>query len=144
MEHYKQVGVWIDHSKAHLIGFNSGKVKLLETVESPFESVKRVEGEGRDLGRFSPNPEHASNNEYKKHHIIQNELNEYMRTMEQKLASFEDILLFGPGTMKERMKNRLKERKAFEGKWLSVEPSDKLTENQLLAFVREFYKKESV
>ncbi len=42
------------------------------------------------------------------------------------------------------MKNRLREKKAFEGKWLSVERSDKLTENQLLAFVREFYKRESV
>lgn len=144
MEHYKQVGVWIDHSKAHLIGFKSGQVRLLETVESPFESVKRVEGEGSDLSRFSPNPEHSSNNEHKKHHIAQNEINEYLRMMEQKLAGFEDILLFGPGTMKERVKNRLREKKAFDGKWLSVEPSDKLTENQLLAFVREFYKKESV
>jgi len=144
MEHYKQVGVWIDHSKAHLIGFKGGQVRLLETVESPFERVKRVEEEGRDMSRFSPDPEHASNNEYKKHHIVQNEINEYLRMMEQKLVSFEDILLFGPGTMKERMKNRLREKKAFEGKWLSVERSDKLTENQLLAFVREFYKRESV
>lgn len=142
MEHYKQVGVWIDHSKAHLIGFKGGQVRLLETVESPFERVKRVDGV--DMSRFSPDPEHASNNEYKKHHIVQNEINEYLRMMEQKLISFEDILLFGPGTMKERMKNRLREKKAFEGKWLSVERSDKLTENQLLAFVREFYKRESV
>ncbi|MCU0401173.1 MAG: hypothetical protein MUE75_09230 [Algoriphagus sp.] len=94
MEHYKQVGVWIDHAKAHLIGFKSGQVRLLETVESPFESVKRVEGEGREMSRFSPNPEHASNNEYKKHHIVQNEINEYLRMMEQKLVNYEDILLF--------------------------------------------------
>ena len=144
MEHYKQVGVWIDHSKAHLIGFKSGQARLLETVDSPFESVKRIEGEGRDMARFSPNPEHYSNNEYKKHHIAQHEINEYLRMMEEKLVNFEDILLFGPGTMKERMKNRLREKKAFDGKWLSVEPSDKLTENQLLAYVRNFYTKEGV
>lgn len=144
MEHYKQVGVWIDHSKAHLIGFKSGQARLLETVESPYESVRRIEGEGNDMTRFSSSPEYSSNNEYKKHQIVQNEINEYMRIMEQKLASFEDILLFGPGTMKERMKNRLREKKAFEGKWLSVEHSNKLTENQLVAFVREFYKTEGV
>lgn len=144
MEHYKQVGVWIDHSKAHLIGFKSGQARLLETVESPYESVRRVEGEGNNMTRFSSSPEYSSNNEYKKHQIVQNEINEYMRIMEQKLVSFEDILLFGPGTMKERMKNRLREKKAFEGKWLSVEDSDKLTDNQLVAFVREFYKKEGV
>ena len=144
MEHYKQVGVWIDHSKAHLIGFKSGQARLLETVDSPYEAMKRVDGEGKDGTRFSPNPDYSSNNEYKKHHIVQNEINEYLRMMEEKLVNFEDILLFGPGTMKERMKNRLREKKAFDGKWLSVEPSDKLTENQLLAFVREFYKRESV
>jgi hypothetical protein len=144
MQNYKQVGVWIDHSKAHLIGFKSGQAKLLETVDSPYESIKRIEGEGKDMTRFSPNPEHSSNNEHKKHNTTQNEINEYLRMMEQKLQPFEDILLFGPGTMKEKMKNRLREKKAFEGKWLSVEPSDKLTENQLLAFVREFYTNESV
>lgn len=144
MENYKQVGVWIDHSKAHLIGFKSGQVKLLETVDSPYESIKRIEGEGKDTTRFSPNTEHASNNEYRKNNTAQNEINEYLRLMEQKLQPFEDILLFGPGTMKDKLKNKMKENKAFDGKWMSVENSDKHTDNQLLAFVREFFKKESV
>ena len=144
MENYKQIGVWIDHSKAHLIGFKSGQAKLLETVDSPYESINRIDGEGKDMTRFSPNPEHASNNEHKKHNTTQNEINEYLRMMEHRLQPFEDILLFGPGTMKEKLKNRLKENKSFDGKWLSVESSDKLTDNQLLAFVRDFYKKESV
>jgi len=47
--------------------------------------------------------------------------------------------LFGPGTAKEQLRNRLRDNKSFGGKWLSVQPSDKLTDNQLLAFVREFY-----
>jgi hypothetical protein len=67
MENYKQIGVWIDHTKAHLIGFKSGQAKLLETVDSPHESIKRIDGEGKDMTRFSPNPEHTSNNEYKRH-----------------------------------------------------------------------------
>lgn len=144
MQNYKQVGVWIDHSKAHVIGFNQGQAQLLETIDSPYENMRRIEGEKKDLTRFSPNPDHGSNNEHKKHNTTQNELNEYLRMMEQKLQSFDDILLFGPGTMKEKMKNRLREKKAFEGKWLSIASSDKLTENQLLAFVRDFYKQEGV
>lgn len=144
MEKYKQIGVWIDHAKAHLIGFKSGQAKLLETVDSPHESIKRIDGEGKDMTRFSPNPEHTSNNEHKKHNTTQNEINEYLRIMEEKLHRFEDILLFGPGTMKEKLKNRMKENKSFDGKWLSVESSDKLTDKQLLAFVREFYLKEGV
>jgi hypothetical protein len=137
----KQVGVWIDHAKAHVIGFKNGDVTWIETVESPYESIKREDGEVKDMTRFSPNPEHASNNEYKKHNTAQNEMNEYFRMMEIKLNGYDDILLFGPGTMKEKMRNRLRGNKAFHGKWLSVESSDKLTDNQLLAFVRDFYKK---
>jgi hypothetical protein len=136
---FKQVGVWIDHSKAHFVGFNDGNTVLIETLESPFESMKREVGEGSDKTRFSSSNEHSSNNEHKKHNISQKELNEYFKMMETKLHSFDDILLFGPGVAKEQMRNRLRENKSFDGKWLSVQTSDKLTEKQLLAFVRDFY-----
>ncbi len=136
---YKQVGVWIDHSKAHLVGYNNGKVEVIETIESPYESIKRIEGEVNDMTRFSPNPEHTSNNEHKKNNITQNEHNEYFKLMEAKLHAFDDIFLFGPGTAKEKMRNRLRENKSFNGKWFAVQSSDKMTDNQLLAFVREFY-----
>jgi hypothetical protein len=137
---FKQVGVWMDHSKAHFVGFNNGDTALIETLDSPYESIKREDGEGSDKTRFTSNNEHTSNNEYRKHQITQNELNEYLKMMEGKLSRFEDILLFGPGIAKEQMRNRLRENKSFDGKWLAVQSCDKLTENQLLAFVRDFYK----
>ncbi|WP_373497044.1 hypothetical protein [Aquiflexum sp.] len=137
---FKHVGVWIDHSKAQLIGYNEGNVEIIETIDSPYESIKRIDGEVNDMTRFSPNPEHASNNEHKKNNITQNELNEYFKMMEGKLNRFDDILLFGPGTAKEQLRNRLKENKSYNGKWLSVQSSNKLTDNQLLAYVRDFYK----
>lgn len=144
MRNFKQIGVWIDHSKAHLIGFKQGQAQLLETVDSPYESFKRVGSDDKEMMRFSPDSEHVFNNEQKKHHTTQNEINEYIRLMEQKLLSFDDILLFGPGTMKEKVKNKLKENKSFAGKWFSVASCDKLTDNQLLAFVRNFYNKEGL
>jgi hypothetical protein len=137
---FKQVGVWIDHSKAQLIGYHNGNAEIIETIESPYESIRRVEGEANDMTRFSPNPEHTSNNEHKKNNISQNELNEYFKLMEGKLHRFDDILLFGPGTAKEQLRNRLRENKSYNGKWFSVQSSNKLTDNQLLAYVRDFYK----
>ncbi|TVP51913.1 MAG: hypothetical protein EA341_04185 [Mongoliibacter sp.] len=139
----KQIGLWIDHNKAMLIGYEDGNATLLETVESPVEAMKRQEGEGNDSTRFTTNNNHTSNNEHRKHNISQNELKEYFKILEAKLQPFEDILIFGPGTAKEQIRNRLREIKSFDNKWLSVQKSDKLTENQLLAFVRDFYKNES-
>lgn len=137
--HARQVGLWMDQSKAQLVEFNNGAAVIVENIDSPIENLKRIDGEGKDTTRFSPNNEHISNNEHKKHNIAQKELNEYFRILETKLAAYDDILIFGPGVVKEQFRNKLRENKGFSDKWLSVQTSDKLTENQLLAFVRDFY-----
>lgn len=138
--HAKQVGLWMDQSKAQVVEYSNGTAVLVENIDSPVESIKRIEGEVKDTTRFTSNTEHTSNNEHKKHNIAQKELNEYFRILENKLAAYDDILIFGPGIVKEQFRNRLRENKGFSEKWLSVQTSDKLTENQLLAFVRDFYK----
>jgi hypothetical protein len=139
-KNFKSVGIWLDQSKAHFIGFEEGEATFIETLISPHERIKREEGEENDTSRFSPNPSHLSNNEYRKNNITQNELNEYYKMLEDKIGKFDDVLLFGPGTAKDQFKNRLGENKAFSKKWVSVQNADKMTDNQLLAFVREFYK----
>ena|SRR5690606_17390565 len=136
----KQIGIWLDHSKAHIIGHHDGSAFIIESVDSPFERFKREDGEVSDKTRFSPNPEHASNNEFRKHNIAQNELNEYFKILEDKLTDYDEILLFGPTTAKEQLMNRLSESKSFKSKTISIQSSDKMSENQLLAFVREFFK----
>jgi hypothetical protein len=140
----KQVGVWMDYSKSMIIGYNSGSAILIEEIDSPYERIKREDGEVKDSTWFSPNPEHASNNEHKKNNITQNEINEYFKMMEAKLSGYDEILIFGPGKAKEQFSNRIKDLKAYSGKWLSVQNADKLTPNQLLAFVRDFFKKAEV
>jgi len=136
----KQIGVWMDHSKAHFVGYKEGKAFLIESVDSPYERIKREDGEVADKARFGSEPFMTSNNENKKHNITQNEINEYFKILEGKLKNYEDILLFGPSTAKDQLINRLSGNKSFDGKWVSVQSSDKLSENQLLAFVREFFK----
>lgn len=138
--HVRQVGLWMDNSKAQVVEFKNGEAVLVENIDSAIESLKRIDGEGKDTTRFTPNNEHTSNNEHKKHNIAQKELNEYFRILENKLAEYDDILIFGPGVAKEQFRNRLRDNKGFSDKWLSVQTSDKLTENQLLAYVRDFYK----
>ncbi len=135
----KQVGIWVDKFKAQFIEYSDSQAKLIETVESPLESRRRIDGEGNDKTRFSPNKEHISNNEYRKNNITQNELNDFFKTLEDKVKTYDDILLFGPGKVKEQFRNRLKDHKLFKDKWLAIESSDQLTEKQLLAFVRTFF-----
>lgn len=137
---FKSVGIWLDQSKAHFIGYDEGEAIFIESLISPHERIKREEGEVNDTARFSPNPSVLSTNEYRKNNIAQNELNEYFKMLEEKISKFDDIFLFGPGTAKDQFKNRLADNKAFSKKWVSVQNADKMTDNQLLAFVRDFYK----
>lgn len=135
-----QIGVWLNHSQAHFIGYKAESAFFIETIDSRYERVIREEGEGNDKTRFSTDSERGSNNEKRKHNIVQNELDEYFEILEDKLESFKEILLFGPGTAKEELFNRLSENKVFKGKDIAVKSSDKLTENQMLSYVLDFFK----
>jgi hypothetical protein len=136
----KQTGLWLSHSQAHFIGYKADSAFFIETIDSPYESIVRMEGEGNDKTRFSANSERGSNNEKRKHNIVQNELDEYFNLLESKLEASNEILLFGPGTAKEELFNRLSDNKIFRGKDIAVKSSDKLTENQMLSYVLDFFK----
>lgn len=136
---FKQVGVWVDYGRAIVVGYEKGQVHELENILSPVETHKREQGEGNDTTRFTPHTDHVSNNEYRKNNIAQNEVNEYLKLLENKLQPYNELLIFGPGTAKEQLRNRLKQNKSYDGKWLQVQNSDKMTPNQLLAYVRDFY-----
>lgn len=136
----KQIGLWLNHSQAHFIGYKAESAFFIETIDSPYESIIREEGEGNHKTRFSPNSERGSNNEKRKHNIVQNKQDEFYKTLESELESYQEILLFGPGTAKDELFNRLSENKVFKGKDIAVKSSDKLTENQMLSYVLDFFK----
>lgn len=136
----KQIGVWLNHFQAHFIGYKAESAFFIETIDSKYENVIREEGEGNDKTRFSSLSELGSTKEKRKHNIIQNELDEYYNILESKLENYQEILLFGPGTAKEELFNRLSDKKSFEGKTIIVKSSDKLTENQMLSYVLDFFK----
>jgi hypothetical protein len=137
---YKRIAVWMDHSKAYIIGYRKGVARLIETVDSPFERIKRQEGEGSDHTRFGSDPSYSSINENRKNNISKNELDEYFKILENKLTGYEELLILGPGTAKAQFKNRLTKSKSFSVNRLSLKDCDRLTGNQLLAYIQEFYK----
>jgi stalled ribosome rescue protein Dom34 len=81
-----------------------------------------------------------SNNEFKKNRIEENDLQAYYKSLAEKLEGYDEILLFGPGEAKKQFKNVAEQLHVFQNKVLHVETSDKLTSNQLLEFVREYFK----
>jgi hypothetical protein len=130
----------MDHSKAELIRYENGAAGFLETVLSEYGGIERIKGEGSDETLFTSNPYHMSNNEFKKNRIEENDLQAYFKSLAEKLEGFDEILLFGLGEAKKQFKNMIEQLHSFQNKSIHIETSDKLTNNQLLEFVREYFK----
>ena len=135
----KQVGVWMDYFQAYFIEYDSINAVIVEAIKAPYESRLREKGETDDKTRFSSNPRHSSPNEYSKQNIEREELKGYFKILENKLVAYRDILLFGPGTARDQFFNQISENNFLEGKRITVQISDKLTENQMVAFVEDYF-----
>lgn len=136
----KRIGVWLDLSTAYFIQYRKSKAKLIETLDSPINSIHKLPGKGTDHTQSGPGAPYTSANENRKQNIEREKLNRYLSLLEDRLADFDHILLFGPGMTKKHLSKRLFGNKAFSSTKLNINTCDQLTENQLLEYVREFFK----
>jgi len=132
-----KVGLWIDHSEAHIINPYDGE---MQTIQSSLESRIRIRGEGADGIKMGNN--RATNNEANKHHREQNQIHSFYKELAKALLSYSDIFIFGPTTAKDELEHYLFDemKKEFENKKISLATSDYLTPNQMVARVKEFFK----
>lgn len=133
----KRIGVWLDHTKAHFIDISKGPATI-ETAFSEEESQIRNEGEhgdGTRVGKYR-----SSNNEYGKHDRQEDIMKRYYQMLADRLKHYDDIYLFGPTPAKDELYNHLKQDKHFSDKNIRAEQADQLTENQMVARVKHFFK----
>ncbi|MBL0308139.1 MAG: hypothetical protein IPP77_00095 [Bacteroidetes bacterium] len=132
----QQIGLWLDHTKAHFIDVSNG-TPVMETVFSDKESQVRIEGEGSDGARLGNH--RATNNEIRKHNRDRDIMNDYFKMLANRLMAYDDIFLFGPTTAKDQLYNHLKESKSFTAKTINIQSAGHLTENQMVAEVKKFF-----
>lgn len=133
----KRTGIWLDHSKAKLINLYLGAVQIT-TVHSPYTRHIRIKGKGNDTSTYQDL--FGSNRENAKHNIKQNELAVYYKDLEKRLANADEILLFGPTHAKDELHNHILKNKKFAGKPITVKKASYMTEREMMAFVRKFFK----
>lgn len=78
--------------------------------------------------------EHSMNN------AKQTDTAKYFKTVSASLLPYDEILLFGPGKSQEQFHNFLKEDAQFNTKKITVDSADHLTDPQMIAKVRDFFK----
>jgi hypothetical protein len=120
----KKLGIWMDHSSAHLIEFTAEKVET-KILSSDFTHQDKQNSLGRS--------------EMHMHNREQHQTTEYYKKLKDVILHYEDVLLFGPTDAKVELHNLLKTDHLFAKIKIEVLQADKMTENQLLAFVRKYF-----
>jgi len=131
----QKAGVWIDHRKAVI-------VLLSPQGEETLEITSNIEKHpGRSVGNPPTAPYEAqlvkADNSQERKFAAQ--LDQYYAEVTAAFQGAESLLIFGPGEAKGELKRHLEQAKLGEN-IVAVEPTDKMTDRQIAAKVRDYFK----
>ena len=126
----EQAGLWIDHREAFVV-----------FVRNDTEETKRIESRMEKHVRFSGGnePEEGSADDQRDRKFSAH-LTRYYDEVISNIRDAQSILLFGPGEAKGELKKRLA-AKGLGGRIVATETVDKMTIPQIVAKVREHFRK---
>ena len=127
----KEVGLWIDHREAVLVTITDEEEKTTR-IYSDIEVEAHFSGRSRSAG--SQDAENMQDRKYK------NKLGRYYDAIIGNIRDADSIRIFGPGEAKGELVKRLKS-KNLRKQIMSIETTDKLTDPQIAAKVRQHYPK---
>ncbi|MCC6384378.1 MAG: hypothetical protein LC117_05695 [Bacteroidia bacterium] len=135
----KQLGIWLDRHKARFVEFKNDEITI-QTIESGYDRYERVEGMGATGSRFGS---YSTNNENRKSNRLQTILNSYYKLISDRIVGYDHVVLIGPSTGKNELFNYLRDNKQLAKVRIEIQNCDNLTDNQLKAFVREYFNRVS-
>ena len=122
----KNLGIWMDHSSAHLMDCTADPIET-RIIESNFTYKEKEEtlNKSENLMHNKENHRHA----------------EYYKKIADEIRNYDHVLLFGPTEAKLELSNILKADHNFAKIEIEVKPADKMSEHQQHAFVRDYFSK---
>ncbi|MEO8682947.1 MAG: hypothetical protein ABI665_28125 [Vicinamibacterales bacterium] len=128
-----QFGVWIDHEKALIVAAGQDTVTVMP---SHMRGHPRFSGGGGYPGGDSSQGG-GSEKRTEEHH--RNELTKYFDEVATVVGGAETVLIFGPGEARHELAHCLEHMTARPRPTIVLEPSDKLTEAQVVAKVTNYF-----
>ncbi|CAN5348264.1 hypothetical protein BH10BAC1_BH10BAC1_03790 [soil metagenome] len=124
METTNKLGIWMDHSNAHLIEFKKESASI-RTISTTFNHEDKEAALSRS--------EHVMHNKSQQQNAI------YYKKLADEISKYDDVILFGPTDAKTELFNLLKSDQKIGKIKIEVKSADKMTENQQQAFVDEHF-----
>jgi hypothetical protein len=132
----KLVGVWIDHNKAISVTID-GDTTTIETTESGVEGHFRLSGGWRTRTPYGPQ---SIVSEQKPDERRRHQLHAYYKKLVAGLRGADSIYIFGPGEAPHEVVKELELSKLLAAKLAAVERADKMTDRQVAARVKKFFR----
>jgi len=124
MKTERKLGVWMDHSIAHLMELTDKPFEI-ETIESEFDHEDKEES--------------LTKGESLMHNKEQHSQLKYFKKLSHEIQNFHRVVLFDPTTAKQELFNLLSKDHNFMKTNIEVKDTDKMTPKQQEAFVREYF-----
>jgi hypothetical protein len=133
----KTTGIWIDKRIAKILTIDNG-VEHFQTVESSIEEFRPKGGSGTRLkGGPQDVVQDSKFSEREKH-----QRKRFFNAISEKINSSDQIVIFGPAEMGEKLHSDLSESNAsIYDKVLEVKSADSMTDNQIKAWTRNYFNK---
>lgn len=123
----KRIGIWMNHSIAHIMEFTAGLITTITVESKPYEH-------GNKFGTV----ENESLSFFNEQHIQ----NEYYKKLEASIKDCKEVILFGPTYAKVKLYNALRIDKRFAKTKIGVTQADDMTATEQQAFVSNHFSKE--
>ncbi len=122
----KSLGIWMDHTVAHIIEFTEPPMST-RIVESKFtrEIKEQSVGKGENL----------------MHNKEQHQQAAFYKELASIIQEYNKVLLFGPTDAKVELFHLLEADHKFDKIVIELKQTDKLSDNQQHAFVRDYFSK---
>jgi stalled ribosome rescue protein Dom34 len=120
----KMLGIWMDHTTAHLIAYQPEEAGNTEIAADDATQTKA---------------DAAGRGEHQMHNKEQQQQGEFYKKLGAEIINYDKVVLFGPTNAKDELFNLLTADRHFEKVKIQVQHADKMTDNQRHAFVRAFY-----
>jgi len=129
-----RVGLWIDHKKAVIVSL-SEKGETVEKIES---GAKHIEWRARGRRRSADGAQYAQGEDQLDNQFME-QLKKYYGQVSAVLQGASEVLILGPGEARTELKTHLARARGPARK-IRVEPADKMTDRQIVARVRDYFK----
>lgn len=132
----KNMGIWLDTKQAVVVKLINDETSV-KKIESNIDTREREPGESKKYGRFGNQYlTYEKNRENRRNE----QTNLFIKNLLKEIQTCDSLVLFGPSKMKYLLEKEVIQNTNLANKLNSVHKSKLLTDNQMVAWVKDFYK----